>query len=411
MGAEEAVAPVGEASARAEVEATVGQLLQAHGFYAPLELLLMTNRLGYDDYRAWRRGDRETLDQLLPDGVSVTSSFLEEAHTWARGLHLEAASVPMVGTDGCAGVDLKASDDKRLDQLLHTEYRRDVDREQPDMFLDGAQTEAQTDLVDALAARDAATAQARLRRLADLDAAHWAITHARVLIEALQAPGLRHRHEALNRLDVLEHRWLPAASALLRAGARDFLSPLWRDIGRALEGVPFDPDLPNHHPSWAYLNGLDWQNLRRSVHDVASWESEPTLQVRLAQAEWRMRDRRAAMAIWFGLCWQAPADFAECIESQGFPDATLQQAWNLAQDQNLDPPITPPWFPAWMLIAQPGIARSTRARGGTSGPERAFDHLLALRHGHSDREDLDRRRALKNLHPDLLGLYLDTIGE
>ena len=297
MGAEEAVAPVGEASARAEVEATVGQLLQAHGFYAPLELLLMTNRLGYDDYRAWRRGDRETLDQLLPDGVSVTSSFLEEAHTWARGLHLEAASVPMVGTDGCAGVDLKASDDKRLDQLLHTEYRRDVDREQPDMFLDGAQTEAQTDLVDALAARDAATAQARLRRLADLDAAHWAITHARVLIEALQAPGLRHRHEALNRLDVLEHRWLPAASALLRAGARDFLSPLWRDIGRALEGVPFDPDLPNHHPSWAYLNGLDWQNLRRSVHDVASWESEPTLQVRLAQAEWRMRDRRAAMAI------------------------------------------------------------------------------------------------------------------
>ncbi|MCY3840621.1 MAG: hypothetical protein OXH09_18560, partial [Gammaproteobacteria bacterium] len=89
----------------------------------------------------------------------------------------------------------------------------------------------------------------------------------------------------------------------------------------------------------------------------------------------------------------------------------LQRAWVEAQDQDLDQPITPPWFPAWLLTGHPGIARTMGPCGGTSGPERAFDHLVALRRGISDREDLDHRRALKDLHPDLLGRYLNSLDD
>ena len=133
-----------------DVQAAIQQQLSTHGFYSPVELLLATNRLGYDDYRAWRRGERRTLDGLLADGVAEALTLLEEAEFWARGLHLEAEAASLLGTDKHAGVELKASDNPELDDLLHVEYRRDVDRAQPDLFLDGAQTQVQNQLIEAI---------------------------------------------------------------------------------------------------------------------------------------------------------------------------------------------------------------------------------------------------------------------
>lgn len=392
-----------------EVQAAIQQQLSTHGFYSPVELLLDTNYLGYDDYRAWRRGDHRTLDALLRDGVADARTLLEEADAWVRGLHLEAESVSLLGTDQHAGVELKASADSELDNLLHVEYRRDVDRAQPDLFLDGAQAQVQNQLIDAIAAGDAAASGDKLRQLASLDAQHWAIDHAVALIDALQAAPPDYPEEARQRLDVIENRWLPAASSLLRAGARDFLSPLWRDVGRALEGVPFAD--AKGHASWAYLNGLDWSSVKRTVLAVPNWASEPVLQTRLALARWRLAEYREAMRSWFALCWHFPAHFAECVGSSTFPNSSLQRAWEEAQDQDLDPAITPSWFPAWLLISHPGVARTMGPCGGSSGPERAFDHLVALRRGRSDREDLDHRRALRDLHPDLLGHYLASLED
>ena len=46
-----------------EVQTAVQQLLLEHGAYAPIELLLATNRLSYKDYRAWRKGTLASLDK------------------------------------------------------------------------------------------------------------------------------------------------------------------------------------------------------------------------------------------------------------------------------------------------------------------------------------------------------------
>ncbi|MDE0419438.1 MAG: hypothetical protein OXK76_00935 [Gammaproteobacteria bacterium] len=389
-----------------ELHAEMQQLLDTHGFYSPVELLLATNRLGYDDYQAWRRGRHPTLDTLLRDGVDETRTYLGEADTWARALRLQAESVSFFSTNASSGVELNASADPDLAHLLHIEYRRDADVAQPDLFLDGAQAQIQNEIVNAINAHDAAAASVTIGRLAKLDATHWAIDHALTLIDALGATPLDRPDEALKRLEAMETRWLPAASALLRSGARDFLSPLWRDIGRGLEDIDHGPLDPRQHASWAYLNGLDWVNLKRTVLGTPNWESEPLLRTWLALAQWRLAEYRDATRSWFALCWQFPAHFAECVESPTFPNASLQRAWEDAQNQNMDPPITAPWFPAWVLIEHPGYARSIGTCGGASDPERAYDHLVALRTGHSDREDLDHRRALKDLHADLLGRYL-----
>lgn len=393
------------------MQAAVQQLLTAHAFYSPLELLLATNRLGYDDYQAWRRGEHAALDELFSEGTSGVQTLIEQADSWARDLGLEQGRVPLLGTDAHAGAELRASANPRLDDLLHAEYRRDVDHEQPDLFLDGAEMEAQNALIDVLTMRDLASVRVRLRALTSLDPSHWSVVHAEALIEVLEAPPPEGPEEALSRLGILEHRWLPAAAALLRAGARDFLTPCWRNIGRALENAPFDPGEPKNHASWAYLNGLDWDGVRRTVLDASDWKSAPALQIRLAEAEWRLRDRRAALGVWFALCWQAPAHFRDCIEAADFPDSALKNAWGLAQNQDFDLPITPPWFPAWMVVEEPGIARGAVPCGGDTDPQRTFDHLLALRGGLTDREDRDHRRALRGLHPELLGRYLGTLGD
>ena len=394
-----------------EEQAAIQRQLSTHGFYSPLELLLATNRLGYDDYQAWRRGDHLYLDALLGDGVAKTRALLKKAETWVRGLHLEAEAVSFLGTEGNAGAELMASANAPLDNLLHVEFRREVDRAQPDLFLDGALAQVQNQLIDAITARDADAAEARLRHLASLDAKHWAIDHAVTLIDALRAAPLDQPHQARSQLRTLESRWLPAAASLLRADARDFLSPIWRDAGRTLEGVPFEPSDAKGHASWAYLNGLDWASVKRTVLTVPNWESEPLLQTWFALARWRLAEYREAMRSWFALCWRFPGHFADCVESALFPNSSLQRAWQEARDQDMDPEITPPWFPAWLLIDQPGIATTIGPCGGPSRPERAFDLLVALRRGVSDREDLDHRRALQDLHPDLLGRYLASLDE
>ena len=91
----------------AEIHAAIQQLLLAHGCYSPVELLLTTNRLDYDDYQAWRGGSQRTLDPVLRDGVATARSFLEEADLWARGLDLKAQPIALLGTEAQAGLEIR----------------------------------------------------------------------------------------------------------------------------------------------------------------------------------------------------------------------------------------------------------------------------------------------------------------
>ena len=59
-----------------------------HGEYAPLELLPATDRLDYDDYRAWREGRLEILDVEFADGKREVCAWLEAAQSWACAIGL-----------------------------------------------------------------------------------------------------------------------------------------------------------------------------------------------------------------------------------------------------------------------------------------------------------------------------------
>ena len=60
------------------VQAVVQQLVMEHGEYSPIELLLATNRLGYEDFRAWREGRLGRLGAVLAGGP-------HEVRAWSKG--------------------------------------------------------------------------------------------------------------------------------------------------------------------------------------------------------------------------------------------------------------------------------------------------------------------------------------
>ena len=391
-----------------EIQIAVQQLVMEHGECSPLELLLATNRLGYEDYRAWCEGRLAHLDAVLAGGPHEVRTWLEGAQAWADALGLDPEPVVHQGWKENAGTDLVASADPPLNALLCTRFRRIREHHQLDLFIDSAQTAAVNALLDALAAPDAGEARRALERLIKLDRDHGQRFHATALIAALEAPAPEGSDQGLERLDRMEREWVPAASALLGGRRRDFLAPLWRDAGRALESVRFDPVRPERHASRAYREGLDWESLRRSVVAITGYEKEPVLITRLAEAEWRLRNRTKAIESWFALCRLAPEEFERLIEAPYFPDWALRTAWRLALEQDLEPEMTPAWFPAWMLLEEPGLAGVLEPRDADDGPSRAFDVVIALlTHPGLDERGIELRRTLKAIHPGLLARYLE----
>ena len=390
-----------------QVQAAVQQLVMEHGEYAPLELLLAANRLGYEDYRAWREGRLGSLDAVLAGGPHEVRVWLEGAQSWAEAFGLDREPVVHYGWEENAGAVLTGSVDPPLDALLGSRFRRIREHDQLDLFIDGAQTAAVNALLDALAARDAGEAGRALERLVRIDRDHGQRFHATALIAALEAPAPEGPERGLERLDRMEREWLPAASALLGARRRDFLAPSWRDIGRALDPAPFDPNRPERHASRAYREGLDWESARRSVLAVPDHERQPVLLARLAEAEWRLRNRVQAVECWFALCRLAPDEFERLIEAPDFPDWAMRTAWRFALEHDPEPEMTPAWFPAWMLIEEPGLAGVLDPLGSDDDPSRAFDAVIALLgHPEPDERGIGLRRALQAVHPGLLKRYL-----
>lgn len=373
-------------------------MLLERGAYTPTDLLLAVGALSRDGYDAWRTGDESALDEAIED-VAAARAVLREAAVFARNLGLiEGAPEPRLAVAG--GTE--------LDQLLRVAWRPASDERQGDLFRDNATTVTVNALRDALAVRDVSGARRHRARLLELQPDHPGAEQAAILIGAIEATPPLGPEEAADRCDRVVRQWMPAAAALLGAHGQRFLAPLWRDVGTALEGIAFDPHHPDRHASWAFRQCLDWEGVKRAVLAVPDFASHPVLLGRLADAECALHERVEAVRLWFALCASAPRHFRELIRSPDFPDAGLAQAWHEAMDADeLDGDLSPEWFPAWMLIREPGLARALPALPGSDGPTRAFNLLRELRHGaESDERRVPLRARLKAVHSGLFETYM-----
>ena len=295
---------------------------------------------------------------------------------------------------------------------------RPADGRQGDLFLDGGETATINALRDALIARDAGRAGKELQRTSALVPGYRHLRNGETLIACLRTPPPESAAQAFESLERMQREWLPAAREFLgpEQGAK-FLEPVWCELGQALNSAPFDRARPERHASYAFEQALEWRRVQRSVLAAPEFPAQPVLLQRLAKAESRLGDRARALEYWFALCLLAPDDFANLVESADFEDAGVARAWQVAlADGDDGEELADEWFPAWMLIHEPGLARTLPDMGGESPPARAFNLVRMLQRWPPEErsrvgsEVISLRSRLQQIHPGLLSSYLKKRG-
>lgn len=281
-----------------------------------------------------------------------------------------------------------------------------VFQSQTDLFFDSREVVANNELREALRSGNASEAERKLDELAGLAPDHATLQPAAVIIDALRTPVPRDLSATVAYLEKLKQEWTLAAEALFKAEGKALLAPRWRAIGQALESVAFDPAQPDRHASSAYLEAGDWEAAIGAIRAEDGFAEQPVLIGRLAQALWQTQRTVQAIERWFALCWSAPEYFTKLIENGHISAPLLLEHWREAINAGVEPEISTVWFPAWMILHEPGLARSVKRRGAASGPQRAFD--LARELVMSDNEQVEARRELKDIHPGLFRCFLEN---
>jgi hypothetical protein len=393
------------------VQAAMDECLITHGAYIPVELLLALGRLRYADYEAWRCGERPSLQAALAGNPRRVIELLDTAAGWAVRLGLRAEPQAYFGWGANAGARLTFLDPEwqASEELLATHYVRvktqGDEGAQFDLFLDSGVTAALADLRARLRARDADGARRALDVLVSQEPRHSSRPAAGRLIDALAhlaTPLPPAAAEA--ELRAIEQSLSPAARDILGADARDLLAPFWRRLAAALADVPFDAAKPHLHASHAYACALDWPRVIASIEAAPGHAEQPMLLVRLAAACRLDGDRDGAIAAWCALCLLAPDAAADTLDAADLPDIAVREAWRDFLELDAEPSAV--FFPAFLLLMEPGLARSlpeTFGRDAGAG-EHAFRAMRALLRA----DDTEARRAVRAAAPWLLEAYLDA---
>lgn len=391
-----------------EIHFAVDRILMKYGKYDPLELLLSEEFLDYEDYRRWRKGDIRVLDGVLKNGGNEITTYLERARCWAIELRLVSETVIHNGWQENRESVLTPSSDRLLNELLSFQYRPPSDDLQSNLFSDSGLTAALHTLSVALISGDIDSAHKSFGQLEQFEPGDSYTSCAKVLIDALELPSPEGLRQGIDRIRRMEQDWIPAATDFFGPCRRDFLVPLWRGIGKALEQTnAYNPEQPHFHASRAYREGLDWRGVKRSILAVSNHTLESALLARLAEAHGKLGDRAKSLGAWFTLCRIDPEEFERLIERTDFPDPKLQTIWFNALNEDLDPTMSPRWFPAWMLLEEPSAADWLDPLLTDDFPSRAFDLVKALlAHPHPDKRGIELRNALKAIHPGLLKRFL-----
>ena len=273
-----------------------------------------------------------------------------------------------------------------------------------DLFFHSDDVIAENELRAALRAGNAGAAQGKFNELKARVHDHHILGPASAMIGALGTAPPHDAGAALTYLDRLEREWAPAVRDLFGTEAQGILSPLWNAVGRALEGMVFDPGHPERHSSRAYLECADWSSVLRVIRVEPELAIQPVLLERTAEALWQIGETAQAIESWFTLCWMAPAYFEKLMDDGYISASILQGHWNETINVEMEPELTTEWYPTWVMLREPGLARAINSRGADTGPERAFDLVRELMTSHD--EHLELRRELKDIHPGLFDYFL-----
>ena len=288
---------------------------------------------------------------------------------------------------------------------------------QLDIFDHSRDVMLHNDVVDALARRDPSAARLAWHILKDEFPASDTLPALAVLIDALECrTGAAFAdHDAVcDARRVLSRDIEPAARRVFgeQAGTA-WLAPLWQETARRAARLPFRSERSEDHTAALWLRAGDWQAAADAVARIESWRRIPAPLGWMAEARYHLLGLDSTLALLAELGWLAPGRFGDLAKRLGDPsldrlrkqfDASFEGDGDLADLA---------WFSAWLLTEKPGLARwlGETQPSLDSEPERAMRlllELLGLERQGRHHEVVERRKALRDMHPSLYAAYMRT---
>jgi hypothetical protein len=206
----------------------------------------------------------------------------------------------------------------------------------------------------------------------------------------------------------------PAAVRLLgQSAARAWLRPCWRALAQRATPLAFCADDSDNHAAPLCLRAGDWAAATEVIKQIESWRRIPTPLMWMARARYCSDGLGAAWPLLTELAWLSPGRFASLVTEIRDPSLNALRRKFDAQFEGAGQTADLAWFPAWILVEKAALASRIREAQPSrqTSPERATRLLLQIldleRQG-SQHDLVDRRKALRDLHPGLYATYIKT---
>ena len=376
----------------------VDQLLIEQGRFSPIAWLLATGYLSYPNYIDWRDGLIENLDSCFTAPRERIIEQLAIATNYARALGLSETRGTYLSNEQN---ELSISHDSKDDIYFKTDFAPAQDRMQMDLFFDSAPVYAENELIDAIVTRN----KRKIPELLDVLYAFDSRKHEdySLLIEQekkLRSPGV----SLLNKLTVLDDTLMPLAVTLLRTEAICFLTPLWHELSDELTDRPFDPEQPKLHVSYSGTKAFRWADVAKAVEQEPDYVEQPVLLFRYAEACFKLSRELTGLEHWFLLFLLHTQSAEQLIKKTGYP--LLSGDWQRFQE--LDPELPAQFFPAWILLMKPALAKQDFVLKGEAEGFNAFSLAKQLSAESLESTSIALRSDLKKLNPDLFRHFLNS---
>ena len=284
-----------------------------------------------------------------------------------------------------------------------------------DLFADSRDVMLRNDLIEALRARDLPAARKAGTRLVAACPQDALLAPAEILLDQLgrrvrpfaDAPAAK---RAVEHVDTEIRR--AAVLVFGVAKAEEWLAPLWQALAEAVAAQPFDPEVPEAHAVGLLMRLRQWLPAREAAEAIPSWRRMPCTLAWMGEIAFELDGLDGAWPLLAELAWIDATRFAALARRLPAPPlARLLRDFD--RDLVADDDAELAWFPAFALIAEPGLAEVLRnARTpGQDPPEQAVHtvmQLLSLERQGRHHEVVAKRKALLALNEALFKRYLAT---
>lgn len=286
---------------------------------------------------------------------------------------------------------------------------------QLDIFENSHDVMLRNDVVQALEQRNAAGARDACERLAQEYPADESLKALRALVAALGSNrDPIGTHLALEQARQAVEQLQPMAQRIFGPeGGLRWLAPLWEETALRAAALPFRADHAQDHAASLWLRARNWKAAAQAVATIESWRRIPAPLAWMTEARLQMLGLQATWPLIVELGCLSPARLNDLLHRSEDPLLSLLARRFQANFEGTGDADDAAWFAAWVLTERPDVAKHMAAAqpGQHSAAERAFRvliELLGLEHQGRQRDIVERRKVLRDLHPSLYMAYLKT---